>query len=168
MKLRKTLQNQKGSATLEGLSVLVVFILFMGYTVGMFGVVHTGILNSIVARTYAFETFRGRANLTYFRDFPRDGSFSDFKMSHYARVGFRVHGITSEFNTNQEWIVTTRDLTRGIPGPDPVNAKDSGYHTRALSSAISPGAAEKEKANPVWIKTVYGICLNSNCAGRAI
>ncbi len=57
-------------ATIEMLPMMFIFIFLFSYTLGAFGIIHTGIKNSISARAYAFETFRNRSNLVYFRDIP--------------------------------------------------------------------------------------------------
>lgn len=58
--------NQKGLATIEALPLVVVFVVLITYGLGLFGFVHTAILHSIGARTYAFETFRNRTNVSFF------------------------------------------------------------------------------------------------------
>ncbi len=150
--MKNQLKNQKGIATVEAVTLLFIFILFMSFGVGFFNVVHTGILNSISARAYAFEAFRNRANLSYHRDTESPSSGSG---PYNGRVGFRIHGIKGE-DQPQEWRVTSRKISAVYEEPDEV--RDDGKVT-ALE------AREKRRINPVWIKTTYGICLNAKCGG---
>ena len=62
------LSNQKGMAVFEIVPLLVLFVLLLNFVFGFFGIIHSGILNSIAARNYAFETFRNRTSLNYIRD----------------------------------------------------------------------------------------------------
>ena len=86
----KALRNQKGTAMVEVVPLLVIFVLLINFSLGFFGVIHAGILNSIAARNYAFETFRNRAVLNYLRD------IADSDDVTYRREGFRFHGIKIE------------------------------------------------------------------------
>lgn len=159
-KLQKTniqnrqIQNEDGIATMESALLLTIFVVFMTYCIGFFGVVHSGILNSISARAYTFETFRNRTNLTYFRD--ELGT----QTLHYNKFGFRAHGIISEKSpvsaTDGQWYVTERSIAQGRESPAVANRRNPNQLDQALKR-------ETEGANPVWIKTTYGICLNKNC-----
>lgn len=53
---RSSINNEKGMAVLEMIPILVVFVLFINFSLGFFGAIHSGILNSIASRNYAFET----------------------------------------------------------------------------------------------------------------
>jgi hypothetical protein len=152
MKNVMKMKNEKGIATIESALLLSIFVVFMTYCVGTFGVIHTGILNSISARAYTFETFRNRTNLTYFRD--TDGV--DFVQNKNYAV--RVHGIITEKATEEErtWLVTERTLAQGRD----VASVRSG---EGKMNELNYKRKETGKANPVWIKTVYGICLNYKC-----
>jgi hypothetical protein len=152
-------RNKKsGFASLEAVSLLFIFVVLLTYCFGTFGIVHTGILNSISARTYAFETFRNRADLTYFRD--QVGSQTPESTIAY---GMRAHGVIAEGHTGgARFVATERRLAFGAD-TDTVG-RDSGTH-RGLTSIDRK--REKREVNPVWIKTVYGICLNYLCQGVA-
>ena len=158
-KAKRPLQNERGSATLEAVALFFIFIVMMAYTVGSFGIVHTGILNSIAARNYAFETFRNRTNLQYFRDTVTDSP------EHYLGSGLRVHGIGDE-QGGALWYVTTRHMASAF-NADASGEQIMGTNTAAHTALSQPaqGNFEDRTINPVWIKTVYGICLNSTCTG---
>ena len=47
------LKNQRGMATIEVLPLLLVFLMLFSYTLGAFGIIHTGIMHSISARSSA-------------------------------------------------------------------------------------------------------------------
>lgn len=159
MKSIKTRKNSKerGIATIEAALLLSIFVVFMTYCVGTFGIIHTGVMNSISARAYAFETFRNRANVVYFRD----SSYGDFDQT--AKYGVRLHGIVSEKETSNKWTPTERPLAQGreiaevkANRPQDEDKMNNLYDKkRELSGEV----------NPVFIKTVYGICLNYECGG---
>lgn len=163
-KMNSTLKSEKGIATFEAVALMSIFILFLSYGVGMFGIIHSGILNSIAARTYAWETFSHRTNLTFFRDNRPNPetlkqNYSALSASHY---GFRAHGISSELpSASFEWKATTRLLA--FTGAQPNLENETNVHNTGLS--VLDYRREKIGVNPVWIKTVYGICLNSACGG---
>lgn len=150
-KAKKVLNNNKGMATLEGVILLIVFIVIASYSIGFFGVIHTGIKNSIAARNLAFETFRNRANVTYWRD-------NTTNLSHYKNAGSRSHGIISETaqgstGSDSQFYATARQIAY-VRNPD--------FKRSSLSEGL-PQQLERQEANPVFIKTKYGICLNVNC-----
>jgi hypothetical protein len=149
--------NERGIATIEASMLLTIFVVFMTYCVGTFGVIHTGILNSISARAYAFETFRNRANLTYFRD---TGDHDNSEQT--IKYGVRVHGIASEkvADNENQWYVTERTLSQGR---EIANIKANRPSDEKMNDLSDKKREVTGEVNPVWIKTVYGICLNFEC-----
>ncbi len=97
------IKNQKGIAVFESIPIILVMILLLNFSIGFFGVVHTGILNSIASRNYAFETFRHRADNKYFR------SKSELP---YNKKGFRFHGTVSELTKQDDnrFVATSRPI----------------------------------------------------------
>src|ERR1700690_3071313 len=94
---RKILQSQSGIALLETIPLLVIFVVLMTFGMGLFGAIHTAVLNSIAARTYSFETYRQRTNLYYFRE---DGSgLSASTALNYAKKGWRYQAIQHEIDS---------------------------------------------------------------------
>jgi hypothetical protein len=163
------IKNEKGMATIETLPLLFLFIFLMSYTLGGFGVVHSGIKNSIAARTYAFETFRNRSNLIYLRDAPDSGARNEFKQN-----GNRTHAIASEVrgDTTTSFIVTERPLRVGMPSsPDGIKNARGGSSMQIHNDEIFAQNAvvggkrinQRLEVNPVWVIVQYGICLNVNC-----
>lgn len=159
--------NQKGMATIEVIPVLMIFILLFNFTLGFFGVIHTGILNSIAARNYAFETFRNRATLNYLRDIDLDSGTDQIV---YKVGGNRFHGIVSETRkASEDWPVTIRPIrfTDVRSGVEELKGKNNSAHqaTRkiASNSKVSEISAVDEGVNPVWIRSLYGICINVKC-----
>lgn len=150
----KIISNNKGFAMLESVALAVVFVVMIAYGVGMFGVIHSGTLNSIAARTYAWETFNHRANVTFFRD----NRTSDAVKQHYANYGFRVHAVTTEKSMDRQLYATSRNIA--MFRDNEVLNNEASYHV-ALTDANA--IREFREVNPVWIKTLYGICLDSTC-----
>ena len=148
------IQNSKGLATIEGITLLIVFVIMVSYSLGFFGVIHSGIKNSIAARNLAFETFRNRANLDYWRDNRPEGL-------HFKSKGQRNHGINTELaegatGEDTSYLATSRDIAF-IRNPD--------YQRRVSQGSAPRQGKETDEASPVFVKIKYGICLNSGCGG---
>lgn len=155
-------------ALIEALPVLFMVILVFNFSLGFFGAIHSGILNSIGSYNYTLETFRFRSNLMYFR--PGAGP------SHYAKSMNRVHGVIGDGYSKKDtqkgkWPATVRAIT--MSGSDKLKGSiDADGHSKANSQAsvwraIASYTASSEDEAPItpeiWVKTVYGICLNAEC-----
>lgn len=162
--------NQKGISNIELIPVLLVFALLINFSLGFFGVIHSGILNSIAARNYAFETFRHRQNLNRLRD--TAGPLEAIKIA-YNKAGYRFHGVISEGSpnpTDPQYYVTQRpikftDANQGFD--DSTKFQDH----RRVTEITDPGSASdvytessSDIGSTVWLRTTYGICLNAKCA----
>lgn len=154
----KTRKRQGGMATVEAIPLLVIFVLLVAYSVGMFGAVHSGILQSIAARTYAFETFRNRTNLNMFRE---NGSASNGNILNYAKMGMRYHSVNGEDapENAKGFFATRRPLTMGYPAP-PGAATPVDHNERIFT--IQP-RNQTVGVSPMWIMVGYGMCLNAGC-----
>src|SRR5262245_46731048 len=112
------LKNQRGIALLETVPLMVIFVMLMSFGMGLFGMIHTGVLHSIAARTYSFETFRQRWNLYYFRE---DGSgLTAGKSIHFSKKGWRFQAVQHENDQRDLFIATVRPIALGrtIQGGD--------------------------------------------------
>ncbi len=143
--------------------MLLLFILLVCYTLGAFGIIHTGIMQSISARSYAFETFRNRANVDYFRDSPSHAS-AQFQ---FRLIGDRAHAVTSEVkeDSNTDFPAAERAMAMGKP-TDPAGTADTFHNLGSSTSTYSIVAGKRNQAvpvNPAWIMVQYGICLNVGC-----
>lgn len=158
---KSPLKDEKGMAVLEIIPILIVIILLVNFSLGFFGAIHTGILNSIAARNYAFETFRNRSNLTYFSSTSTAAETLSYT---YDKLGMRVHGTVSEKADGKNWIASSRMIdffsfqrrAADLQG-------NQGEHEKTRS--LPGGRNEQVQVNPIWIKTAYGICLNAQCVG---
>lgn len=166
----KFIHSQNGMASIEVIPVLLVFVILFNFALGFFGVIHSGILNSIAARNYAFETFRNRANLNYLRDTELDDSSSKIT---YSNNGNRFHGIVSENRKSSEhWPVTNRPIrfTDVRSGQEDPKGTSASTHQNARKIASNQKVSEissiDEGVNPVWIRTLYGICINLKCGDQ--
>ena len=172
------LKNQKGMAALEIIAIFAVIMILFNFSLGFFGVIQTGILKNMAARNYAMETYRFRSNLDFFWRFDT-GATSE--ISKFRLFGNRFHGVTSEFsNNNDKWVATARPISfvSSFGGTDkdgndysrtPNSDANVQLHNKTIYQIKDDGKAllddkDKYKAFPVWIKTVYGICINSECA----
>ena len=161
------LANQKGSAAIEMIPILIVIAVLINYSIGFFGVIHTGILNSMAARNYAFETFQHRSNLRYFRE--GDDSQTPVR---FNSVGSRFHGVSSEkkmtASADSTLYATSRKITLGAFDAPNAEGNDKNTHkaenTERGVASVQDGKRNTDvKVAPVWIKTGYGICLTSDC-----
>ena len=162
---QRSLKGQKGLASIEAIFMSFLYMLLLSFGVGFFGVVHTGIVNSISARQYAFETFRHRANLIHHRS---DPAFPN-PLS-YRRYGFRLHTITTEANTTNTFVAPARNLaiTDNLNDVGSTGNRNTASHEQLWGLQSSDFDAQRDnfRINPVWVKVGYGICLNAACGGR--
>ncbi len=168
------LKSNKGMAALEVVAIFAVIMILFNFSLGFFGVVHTGILKSIAARNYAFETYRFRSNLDFFW---RENTPT---ISKFRLFGNRFHGVTSEYLGSDDWVATARPISfvssfggTNEDGDDMSRTPSTDANRPLHNSKIftikddgKPLLDEKDQyqAFPVWIKPVYGICINANCA----
>lgn len=154
----KKLKNQKGFSSIEATVLMVTFVVVIYYTFGFFGIVHTAVLHNIHARTYAFETFRHRHNLMYFRE-------ARGVVRQYYNIGTRLHGINTDADTGSDGqIATERPISMGLELDE--HGRDPATHNRRIQERIRVNERNSSiAANPVWIMVLYGICLNENCGG---
>jgi hypothetical protein len=172
------LRNNKGMAAFEIVGIFAVIMILFNFSLGFYGVIQTGILKSMAARNYAMETYRFRSNLEFFWRENQDSS----QISKFRLFGNRFHGTLSENAGNSQadrWAATARPISfiSSFGGKDQdgkdydrIIAQDRNVtlHNRTVYDIKDDGKAllddkDKYKAFPVWIKTVYGICLNSEC-----
>lgn len=154
--------NDRGMAMVETLPILVVFLVLLYFGLGFFGAVHTAVLNSIAARTYAFETFRNRTNLDYFRDRGVQGADQIL----YVNIGNRTHLISDEIDVLTGDVsrlsATSRDLAIGR---DVESANNSVLDHNQRIFEIGRRNRELE-ISPIWVMVAYGICLDAECGDR--
>ena len=148
-------------ATLETIPLLICFLVLIAHCFGFFGIIQSGILNSIAARTYAFETFRHRSNLYFFRENRLQGTVR----SNYFSSNTRIHGVNAEdnpINTADGSIATERQLAIGISVADEGRA-NANVHNQEVYSIQEGQQNTTVSTSPVWIMVSYGICLNADC-----
>jgi hypothetical protein len=142
-------------AMFEVIPLLVMFITLICFVFGFYGVIHTSILHSIAARTYAFETFRARTNIYVFRE---DGSGLTTPR-HFTKKGWRYHAIQHETDPRNRFVATTRPISFGrelaSEGSTEMVHNQGVFNIKERNEDVS--------ANPVWIMVGYGICLNAAC-----
>ena len=152
--------SEKGFASIEATVLLVLFSVMLYYAFGFFGIVHTGIVHNIHARTYVFEVFRHRTNLMYFRSKNR---VTQSNATHYYNTMTRLHGINTDTRDgiNQQ-TATERPISLGLVLEE--EGRDAAIHNRDIYSRIPASDRNRSvSVNPVWILTMYGLCLNSQC-----
>ena len=168
-------RSERGMAILESIPALFMLIVIFNFALGFFGAIHSGILNSIASYNYTMETFRFRSNLMYFRP----GSSKD----NYSTAMNRVHGVVAdgvktEDTKRAKWPATVRPIAINSAIVSIRSQEAEGIDRRLASkgqrgniwTADSNYAPESKDESPftpeIWIKTVYGICLNADCKKR--
>ncbi len=169
---KSVIENESGLATVETIPLLAIFVILLAYSFGTFGIIHTGILNSIAARTYAFETFRNRANLVYFRDSVRPSNPA-VKAEHYQRYQNRIHGIRQEIRPGDpaagdaSFYSTERPIRIGFGGVTSDGTRNmASVHNERIFTDVREQMQTSLGVSPVWVMTQYGICLNATCGGE--
>lgn len=153
--LPRHLNNEKGLAILETVPLIVIFVMLLSFGMGFFGIVHTATLHSIGARAYAFETFRGRTNLTYYRE---DGSGLDTPFN-FTNKGWRYHAVQHESDPRSRFVATARPISIGNNQP----AGDPSVESHNVNIYQLPTRNQKISVNPAWVMVGYGICLTAVC-----
>lgn len=161
---KSLLNNEDGTAMIEVLPVIFVIITFITFSLGFFGAIHSGILNSIAARNYAFETFRHRSDLVYFRS---NGDPDTAQLS-YKNIGLRLHGVNSENSPgggDPKWYASTRPININLLASqkEVEQSGTSSEHNQQVPFIKDGERNERVGVNPIWLKSTYGICLNAAC-----
>ncbi len=154
----KYLKNEKGMAVIEMIPLMIITAVIINFSFGFFGIIHSGVLQSMAARNYAFETIRHRANYNYFRD-------AD-DLATYRKVGNRLHTIRSDVsNETLEFVATRRSIQYLIGKYVPIEDKGTTQDHTTEVLKVKPGEqyTDKDGVTEVWVKPMYGICLNSQC-----
>lgn len=154
------LKNNRGLAMVETLPLLIIFTVILSFGLGLFGIVHTGIMNSMAARTYAFETFSNRSDVTFFRDRNASG-----EILHYANFENRFHAISSELNQGDRLGDATFATTRNIAFGRRVTASEATQIDHNVNIYTIAGRNRKGgvEASPAWVMVGYGLCINARC-----
>ncbi len=151
---KQILKNEKGMAVIEMIPMLLIIVLFFSFTLGFFGAIQSGILNSIGARNYTLDTFQNKSNLVYFR--------SDTE-TFYQTIGARAHGVRSERKTGDLWHATDRAIN---PFETIGQIEEQGsqiIHNQDVFRVQDGVRYTDEGVSHIWLKQIYGICLWSTC-----
>ena len=161
----RSVQNEKGLATIELTGFLILFVSMLGFLLGFWGVFHSGVLNSIGARAYAYETFRNKTHLQYFRTENSENP----PIEHYGNVGSRFHRavnnpIRSSSVLTDDFYAPERKLSLNPYFYEKEESQISLFREEDIYKDIkSKRRYSTQGLNPVWIKVTYGICLDHRC-----
>ena len=142
--------DERGFAIVEAVTFLMVFIIFTLYVIDLFSAIHTGIVNSIAARTYLFETLQHRADIGWLR---QEDSTGAKRERHYVLEHERFHTVTDEDTPPSDKTIRApaRVLTQ-------VNTDD--IISKVQNSGLD---SNKNQTTSIRIKSGYGICLDAQC-----
>lgn len=156
-KRQNILKDESGMALLETIPLLVIFVMLISFALGLFGYIHTGILHSISARTYAFETFRNRTNLNFFRE-----NLSGLTTPlYYSKKGYRFHLITAPNDSRLKFVASAFPIKIG----DPLENKGSQTAHNNQVFDMQPRNQNVE-VSPAWLMIGYGMCVTYSCGDR--
>ena len=161
--LKQHLNNERGQAMLESIPLIIFFVIFFAYGLGLFGVIHSGILFSIGARSYAFETFRNRTNTNIFR---YSANASEENLFYYSRIGFRFHTVYNGESTNVDRIrATSRPILYGLARTP--QGDTPSVHNNNIYTDIKDGERNKTVGvDPAWLMIGYGLCITAECGAK--
>lgn len=152
-------KNEKGFAALEAVTFLMAFIMLTVYVIDFFTAIHTGILGSIAARTYLFETLQHRSNVASFREQTQNSGDTEYNFS--KRTHERFHGISDEdqpplqSGNGQDAAVPVGRVLTQVKDEDQI---ENDVNNRGLDSG-------QNRASTIYIKSGYGICVDALCGG---
>ena len=175
MKILKRKKNKKGIAVIEFLFCFFVFVFMLAVLYGAWGVIHSSILNSIAARTYAFSVIRNRSNVRFIKD-------NSSALIGYFDRETRFFGVTTyQPGLNPDWIAPSVSIDF-MPGKSDAreNAGKSGFvgmdvkgRSKERSEWIGGNLGELQlpakqsasnlRTTQVFLKQGYGICLSADC-----
>lgn len=149
-------------AVMELIPIMIIIIMLSNFSLGFFGAIHTGILNSMAARNYAFETFRHRSNLVYLREgVPVEDNVN------FATQNIRFHAIVSDKTKGDKshFIATGRPIDF-LAQLDATGSKD--LHNKQIYTILDGKRFTDSNGGvtPIWVRPQYGICLNSKCGPK--
>ena len=145
MKVKTFLNNQRGIAMVEMLPLLSIFVILFGLTFGLWTSIHSGILQAIAARHYAFEVINNRTHFIYHRDTKNPTGIKQY----YEKNGKRFFAIVEQQNIADLKIIAEKK-TLNLFGKD------------SLRITGDPSSGQPQR-NPIKLKTGYGICIDFEC-----
>lgn len=170
----KVLSGKQGMAMLEAFVIIWVIFVFLGATLGSWGIAHTAVLNSIAARNYSFFLFNNRSDMSYLRDFAEEygNIFQKDTAKKYYREDASSGGsgkifayISSENGRpgGTDVLATLRkaDFRSTLYQSSGMAFLSAGEHNK-IWQELAPRNQNK-KASPAWIMVGYGICLSAKC-----
>jgi hypothetical protein len=162
-KLKRPIHNNKGQALLEAVPLIVIFVIFFAYSLGLFGVIHSGILFSISARNYAFETFRNRTNVDVFRYSANSNSGN---LVHFREVGFRYHLVYDRrVGSDDDLRATAKPIVVGL-NREPQGDDPQTHNVNLYEDVITGERNQAVSVHPAWLMIGYGICIDAQCGAN--
>lgn len=180
LRKRRFKDSEKGMATVESIPMLFLLVVILSFSLGFFGSIHSGILNSIGSYNYTLETFRFRSDLMYMRP-GADPKKYNYKLSNNRVHGTLAEGEESGQQASEDWVATQRSISYAFsPEREEEEVRE---RTRTLASETNRKYGDRGASNNIWtvistyvpksnsdirtpriwIKTVYGICINADC-----
>ena len=194
-KLLQSFKAKKGIAVIEFMLMFFVYVFLLVVLYGSWGIVHSGVLNSISARYGAFKQIAHRSDLSFYYSDVLANKENILKHSYFTgnhpltgKKAIRVFGVVTKKNNPEDdpkwkpvelrmdvggagWNNSTE---KGILGFDRSrNKEDFNNPSPVWAERIELGSGpsfenrhDREfKTSAVELKQVYGICLDFHCGG---
>ncbi len=160
-------------AMLEAFLILWVMFVFLGATLGSWGIAQTAVLHSIAARNYSFFLFNNRSDLSYLRDFSYPSLDKTLTSKYYredgspGRGGKRFAFIIPENSSPDAGANVLATLRKVDFREDLYSSSEDGVLGPMKHNNIKGAVPERNqnKVIPAWIMVGYGICLSEKCGG---
>lgn len=167
----RSFRKKRGVAVIELVMMLTIFIFVIISLYGSWGVIHSGILNSIAARSYAFVIINNRSNLNFLHEFspaPLENNYHKYGIRYFATTQqsaedtFIARTETIDIGGGS-WSSST-DRQRGILGFDVRGGRSDDWTDLSSLGRIRPNQRNTDiEKRVIKLKQAYGICLNSKC-----
>lgn len=162
---------------IEIIPMVIIMAVLIKVCFGFWGIIHTGVLNSIAGYNHALSTFAFRPNLNYLRPGFHEGRSGSKDVTNYVKAQARFHSVNTDRKRTSAQADTkiatarsfgldkrTEQLMNGAS--DEISTSSGRQNSRELFEDIDKNTSNAQHTRwtqLVWIKTSYGICLTVNC-----
>lgn len=180
--IKKLCSSNRGVALVEMLPILVICVVLVSVTIGLWGITYSAVLQSVSARHYAFEVLNNRSHFEYHRDYDPNtisGSGAVYGISnkaedkdYHGNIGMRLFMVVGDTQLNPGAPFATERNINLFSAANPQQTKggliksskkDPNWHNNSTWGGGNGKDFRIEPVNPIWIMTGYGICLNYSC-----
>lgn len=155
------LGDSSGVAMVELLPFVVLILVLVSLTFGLWSSIHAGTLGSIAARHYAFEVMNNRSNFNCHRDTVECIGTSQY----YKKMGYRFFAVVKEDQPPPP-ALELKLKRRPINLFEGFNRSFINKTQFINNNPPSGGPLPPLYPKHIRLKQGYGICVNCNCGNR--